>query len=116
MIVPKTQGLRRSRRTDDDVEVAEQSRPLLFEALSREISPQPVAMAHHSAARKFGGQALIAGRNLRDHGPHFLMPVVRQTRRHNGVQELDVKPSGGRKIRQEARLAFDISAGGDELF
>jgi hypothetical protein len=73
-------------------------------------------MAHHSAAGKLGGQAFVAGRNLRDRRPHFLMPVVRQTRRHDRVQELDVKSSGGRQIRQEARLAFDINAGGDELF
>ena len=46
MIVPK--GWRRGRRADDDVEVAKQGCHCMFEALSREIGPQPFAMAHHA--------------------------------------------------------------------
>ena len=96
-----SKGGRRSRRTDDDVEVAKQNAPLLFETLTGEIGTQPFAMAHHGAARELGDHALIVGGNFLDRGAHFLISIVRQSCRQDSVQQLGVEPSRGRQIRQE---------------
>ena len=74
MMVPK--GLRHSQRTENDVKVAKQNAPLMFEALAREIGPHPFAMAHHGAARELGNRALIVGWDFLDRGSNFLKSVV----------------------------------------